>query len=220
MIKDIINVAIADDHELFRKGLQTAFKSNSQFKILFEASDGIDLLSKIEFQKGKVDVILLDIRMPNLDGSEATILIKQKYPLIKILILSMYDDYKSIANLVLKGANGYLLKDSTGEDILKAIKHVHMHGFYGTEIVDNALASFHDIDRKEILHNFNKKPLNEQEKKVMKFICEEKSSAEIAEILCLSARTIEGIRLKIMKKIGVKNAAGLVKYALHENLNS
>ena len=119
-----IKIALADDYKIFREGLKVSLTADKQISIIHEADNGEDLLSNIE--KEKPDVILMDLKMPIMDGMEATQIIRKKYPEIKILVVSMYDDDKFIIHLMEIGANGYLLKNAEPDEIRKAIFHSHI----------------------------------------------------------------------------------------------
>jgi len=156
--------------------------------------------------------------MPIMDGMEATKEVRKKYPSIKVLVVTMYDDDKFIIHLMENGANGYLLKNTEPEEIRKSIYSVYENGFYFNDVVNKALL------KKLVLKN-NLKPsfnqnveLTERELEVLKLICEEKTAAEIAKEIFLSPRSVEGIRQRLIEKVGVRNTAGLVMFAVKNNM--
>ena len=211
-----IKIAIADDYKIFREGLKISLGQDEQLEILHEADNGEDLLANIE--KEKPDVILMDLKMPIMDGMEATQLIRKKYAEIKILVVSMYDDDKFIIHLMEIGANGYLLKNAEPDEIRKAIYAVHENGYYFNDLVNKALL-------KKLVMKTNFKPsfnenveLTERELEVLKLICAEKTAAEIGKEIFLSPRSVEGIRQRLIEKIGVRNMAGLVMFAVKNRL--
>ena len=164
------------------------------------------------------DVIIMDLKMPIMDGMEATKEVRKKYPSIKVLVVTMYDDDKFIIHLMENGANGYLLKNTEPDEIRKSIYSVHENGYYFNDIVNKALL------KKLVLKN-NLKPsfnqnveLTEREVEVLKLICEEKTAAEIAKDIFLSPRSVEGIRQRLIEKVGVRNTAGLVMFAVKNNM--
>jgi len=212
----IVKYAIADDHKIFRQGLRFALADDHRLKLVGEAEDGIMLLQLIE--KQKPDVILLDLKMPDMDGIEATKKIRAAYPEIKILMLTSYDDEQFILHLLELGANGYLLKNAEPDEIKKAIHSVYSNDYYFNHLVSNTMLK--TITRKNT-NNIKFKEatkLNDRETSVLQLICKELTTAEIAQELFLSPRTIEGIRTNLIEKTGAKNTAGLVIYALKNDI--
>ncbi|MGI8952394.1 MAG: response regulator [Chitinophagaceae bacterium] len=180
-----------------------------------EAENGEELLKGLP--KYKPDVILLDIKMPVLDGIETTKEIRKTDAEIKIIIISMYDDDKHVIHLMEIGANGYLLKDAYPEEIKTAIFTAFENGYYFNDFVNKALLK--KLVHKTIKPIFNKDiELTNREIEVLKLICEEQTANEISQIIFLSPRTVEGIRTKLLEKIGVKNTAGLVMYAVKNRI--
>jgi len=211
-----IKYAIAEDHPTFRKGIIATLADNPEFKLVLEAENGKELLTSLA--KNKPDVILLDIRMPEMDGIEATIQIRKIDADVKIIILSMLEDDKYVIHLMEIGANGYLLKNAEPEEIKTALITVCENGYYFNDFVNKALL-------KKITHRSQVKPvfnknveLTNREVEVLKLICQEQTANEIANLIFLSPRTVEGIRTKLLEKIGVKNTAGLVMYAVKNRI--
>lgn len=215
--EDLIRVIIADDHVLYRAGVKTALSSKKDIKVIAEADNGSHLLNLL---KGIVpDVILLDIQMPIMDGITALPEIKKLYPTIKIIMLTMMDDQSMITKLMELGANSYLTKTSDSEIIYEAIKTCHEHEFY-----------FNSLTNKALLNNLRQKipssiklqqedaALTDKEITVLRLMCEEKSTREIAEAVELSPRTIEAIRDKLKMKTGAKSTAGLIMFAVKNKL--
>lgn len=208
-----IRIAIADDYSIFRDGLKVGFTRDKNLEVIFEVSDGYELMQKLE--EVQPDVILMDLKMPGMDGIEAIKLIRKKYTDdIKILVVTMYDDVKFIIHLMENGANGYLLKNTDPKEIRKAVYSVHESGYYFNDIVTKALL------RKLTIKSPSKLSLNqtiefsERELDVLKLICDEKTASEIGTELFLSPRSVEGIRMRIIEKTGVRNTAGLVMFAI------
>ncbi|GEP91146.1 two component transcriptional regulator, LuxR family [Chitinophaga terrae (ex Kim and Jung 2007)] len=213
-----IKVAIADDHKIFRSGVINTLTPYDNIQFIYEADDGLHLLQLME--KELPDVILMDLKMPNLDGIEATVKVREKYPQVKVIILTMYEDDNFIVHLIENGANAYLLKNADPEEIYEAICISHEKGFYFNENVNLALL-------KKVLHKNkqqfkptlkNEIQLNDREREVLKLICNELTTQEISEQVFLSPRTVEGIRQKLLEKINVKNSVGLVLYAFRNGI--
>lgn len=211
-----IKIAIADDYTIYRDGLKIGLTQDENLEVMLEAGDGEDLIKGIETKMP--DVIIMDLKMPVMDGMEATKLIKKKYPEMKILVVTMYDDEKFVIHLMEIGANGYLLKNAEAEEIRKAIYSVHETGYYFNNIVSNALL-------KKLVIKGNIKPsfkegveLTEREQDVLKLICAEKTANEMGQQLFLSPRSVEGIRQRLIDKVGVRNTAGLVMFAVKNGI--
>ena len=211
-----IRIGIADDYKIYREGLKVGLSSDENLDIILEADNGEDLMKELE--SNSPDVILMDLKMPIMDGMEATKAVRQKYPGMKVLVVTMYEDDKFIIHLMENGANGYLLKNAEPEEIKKSIYAVHENGYYFNDLVNKALL------KKLVLKN-NFKPsfnqnidLTERELQVLKLICEEKTAAEIGKEIFLSPRSVEGIRQRLIEKIGVRNTAGLVMFAIKNGI--
>lgn len=213
-----IKVAIADDHKIFRSGVINTLTPYANISVVFEAEDGEHLLEIMQQQQP--DVILMDLKMPKMDGIQATIKVREKYPHVKVIILTMYEDDNFIVHLVENGANAYLLKNSEPEEIYEAICTTFDKGFYFNENVNLALL-------KKVLHKNkqqfkptfkNEVQLSDRELEVLKLICNEFTTQEISEQIFLSPRTVEGLRQKLLEKLNVKNTVGLVLYAFRNSL--
>jgi two-component system response regulator DegU len=214
-----INIAIVDDHLLFRRGMVQILSQIEDFEITLEATNGIEFLEKLEEQK--IDIVLLDIQMPEMDGIKVTeILRKINADDPKIIVLSMHDEDQYILHLLEIGANGYLLKDTDPDEVELAIRKVHGQGIYFTDFVSRVMlkkATLKKPPRSGKYFNY-KKDLSERELEVLTLICQGSTTAEIANKICLSPRTIEGHRTRIMEKLNVNNTASLVAYAVKNDL--
>ncbi len=212
----IITYIIADDHKVFRQGLRYALNSDSALKCIGEAENGIQLLQLL----GSItpDVVLLDMKMPEMDGMEATKAIKEKYPAAKIIVLTMYDDENFVLHMLDMGVNGYLIKNAEPEEIIRAIYTVQENDYYFNDMVSKLMLK--TIVKKKQLQQRTKDniQLNDKEKDILRLICSEHTNAEIAEKVFLSQRTVEGIRSSLLEKIGVRNTAGLVVYAVKNGI--
>lgn len=213
-----INVALVDDHILVRSGLKLMLKQVDDIQVVFEASHGRELLDKME--SSPIDVILLDIEMPVMDGKETLEHLRKHFPEIKVLILTMHQHDSFIVNMMEIGANGYLLKESNPDEVIDAIRTVNREGVFFNAGTSKALLS-------KLTNNQSSKPnwrpdghssLNQREIDILRLICDEKTTAEIADKLFLSPKTIEGYRKGLLEKTDSKNIAGLVKYAIKHRL--
>ncbi|MEO0339510.1 MAG: response regulator transcription factor [Bacteroidota bacterium] len=213
-----IRLAIADDQLLFLKGLKLLLKSFEEIELIIEAHNGQELLDAIAQQEP--DVVITDLRMPILDGLEATEQIKALYPNIKILLLSMYDDERLINHMMKVGANGYLLKNEEPEVLRKAIHAVVEKEFYFTDYVSKALLKGMQRKNKEVRpwKAGDTLSITKREMEVLQLICKQYTSAEIAEELVISIRTVENHRKSLMEKTDVKNTAGLIIFAIRNQL--
>jgi DNA-binding NarL/FixJ family response regulator len=211
-----IKIAIADDYKIYREGLKVSLAQDDRLQVIFESDNGEDLLSTMETKKP--DIIIMDLKMPILDGMEATKIIRKKFNDVKVLVVSMYEDDKFIIHLMEIGANGYLLKNAEPEEIRKAIYAVCENGYYFNDLVNKALLK-KLVLKNNIKPSFNENvDLTERELEVLKLICEEKTAAEIGKQIFLSPRSIEGIRQRLIEKIGVRNTAGIVMFAVKNGL--
>lgn len=211
-----IKIAIADDYKIFREGLKVSLAQDDGMQVIFEAENGEELISALETKKP--DIIIMDLKMPLMDGMEATKIIRKKFNDIKVLVVSMYEDDKFIIHLMEIGANGYLLKNAEPEEIRKAIYAVCENGYYFNDLVNKALLK-KLVLKNNIKPSFNENiDLSERELEVLKLICEEKTATEIAKQIFLSPRSVEGIRQRLIEKIGVRNTAGIVMFAVKNGL--
>jgi len=209
-----IKVAIADDHALFRAGVKTALAVRKDIEMIAEADNGMQLLNLLKHIEP--DVILLDIQMPLMDGVTTLPEIRKLYPDIKVIILSMHNDHSMISKLMEVGANSYLTKNSDSETIYQAIKTCFEQEFYFNELTNKALLS--GLRTKKVEHAPDDVQLNDKELRILKLMCEEKTTKEIADIVDISPRTVEAIRDKLKTKTGAKSMAGLVMYAVKNKL--
>jgi DNA-binding NarL/FixJ family response regulator len=211
-----IKVAIADDHVLFRAGVKTALSIHKDIKMIAEADNGMQLLTVLKHVQP--DVILLDIQMPILDGIGTLPEIKKLYPQIKVIMLTMHNDHSMISKLMELGANSYLTKNSDSEIIYQAVKTVHEEEYYFNQLTNKALIDGLRVKRQAEASLPVDAKLNDKEIAILRMICEEKSTKEIADLVDLSPRTVEAIRDKLKVKTGAKSLAGLVMYAVKSGI--
>ena len=214
-----INLAIADDHKIFREGLKAILEDQPSFRIMIEAGNGQELIQLLS--EKTPDVVLMDIKMPVMDGMQATAYIQEHFPGVKVLALSMYHEDKYIVNMMKAGASGYILKNAEPREIVDAVTTVHAREFYFNERLSVTLVKQLLGERGGIRDDGQKNvELNERETEILALICQECTNVEIAEKLFLSVRTVEGYRTRLFEKIGSKNVAGLVIYAIKHGIIS
>ena len=213
-----IKIAIADDHQLFREGLAFIIQQHKEFELVIDAENGEDLLEKIKQTSNLPDVILMDIKMPQMDGMECTQKVKTLYPSIKIITLSMYDQEDFILHLLDLGVNGYLLKHSSAQEVKNAILTVLEKGYYFTDFVSQVMLS--GLKKKKVFKPKTDEniQITPREKEILDLILKEYTTNEIADKLFISIRTVETHRKNLLEKFGAKNTAGLVIKALHLGL--
>jgi len=216
MNSETIQLGLVDDHNLFREGIKSLLDKISSVNLVLEAVNGKDLFTKLK--NGVPDVILLDLEMEEMNGVDATLKLQELYPDVKILILTMHKEERMISYLMEIGANGYLLKDTTREELEEAIKTVYTNGFYFNEFVSQAVLKGLKNKSGRPLKIGKDYHLTAREFEVLELISKEFTTAEMAEKLFLSTRTIEGHRKNLISKLGVKNTAGLLVKAIKEKL--
>ena len=212
MIKEI-RILIADDHQIVSDGLKNILKDIEGLKVVASASNGEEA---VEICKTlTIDIVLMDIDMPKLTGIEATKLIKAQFSNIKVLVLSMHNEKQIISEILLAEAEGYVLKNTGKEELLKAISTIKAGDtFNSKEVLKLMLQSVTQNTKKEDAT----KDLTERELEIIHYIVQEYSTAEIAELLFISPRTVETHRKNIMQKLDTKTIVGLMKFAFRNNL--
>lgn len=206
-----LKVYIADDHTLFRKAMVNLLRSFERVIEVNDAENGKELLSLI---KNEVpDVVLVDLQMPVMDGSEATGHIIQKYPEVKIIVLTMHDSNKFILHMMDMGVHAFLLKNTEPDELEQAIYAVADKDFYHNELVATVLRKNVKDRQSGQRPNFDHPNLTDREREILLLICQELTMKEIGQRLYLSENTVRNHRVNIMDKVGVNNIVGLVKYA-------
>jgi DNA-binding NarL/FixJ family response regulator len=214
LFKDL-QVAIVDDHSIFRKTLKNYLSEQKGIQVVAQASDMVDLSGK--FKNVSIDVLIMDLFMPGLNGNEAVNLMRREYPDIKILVLSMSNDMDLISDLLDSGIHGYISKSDEPEDLVQAIYTVSDNRIYHNKIYTEALY-WNKQNTIRARNEGARALLNEREKKILQLLWEEKSNKEIADELFLGVRSVEKIRQDIKEKIGAKSTVGLLKYAIEKKI--
>ncbi len=215
-IHHMIRLALADDQHLFRKGMALLLRDMADAHVVLECANGEELLINLEHTD--VDIVLLDLEMPVLDGTETMKRIRQEFPQVKVIILSTHDEDAFIVRLMELGANGYMLKTAEPDEIDTAIRSVAANGYYFSELVSKVM--LHGlVKKKQVKPFFNEiDPLSDRELEVLHGICSELTTAEIAEKIFVSPRTVDFHRNNLLLKTGARNAAGLVVYAMTKGI--
>ncbi|WP_020569965.1 response regulator transcription factor [Neolewinella persica] len=210
-----IRIALVDDQKLFRGGLKMILSDRPDFRVIFEADNGKQFFERLAFEP--VDLVILDVEMPVMDGIETLEKIRETHPDLRVIMLTMHDSDRLINHLMQLGANGFLLKDENPEIVRTAVERVGQEGIF-----------FRDYVSKALLKGGRQKPskpdgyfgpnISEREMEVLSLICQEYTSKEIAEKLYISARTVEGHRRSLQDKTGARNLVGLVLYAVKNGI--
>ncbi len=209
-----VKLALVDDHTLFRKGLISLIDMVSDnYTILFEADDGKDLQTKIS-KKNEPDIILMDIHMPNMDGFEAVEWLNIHYPLVKVLVVSMIEKEETIVKMLRLGVKGYLCKDVEPKEMGDALRSVMNKGFYYTDFVTGKLVHSLQFEGNGNSHKNPQVLINDREREFLKHACSELTYNEIASLMYLSPKTIDGYRNALFEKLNVKSRVGLALFAV------
>jgi len=211
-------IVLAEDHVLVRQGLKNIIEKKADLEVVGEAGDGQALLQLLK--NLETDMVLLDISMPKLRGLEAARQIKEKYPRVSILVLTMHNEREYLYHAFDAGAEGYLLKDDADAELFAAIEQIRQGRHYVSPILAGEVTYRMVQANQRGEAGSSKESLTEREKQVLTLISEGKSNKEIAAALFLSVRTVEHHRANIMKKLDMKDAANLIKYAIREGYTS
>jgi len=218
-MSNTIKIVLADDELLFRQGLIALLGSFDNINVLFDAEDGEDLISKLKLASQLPDIIITDLKMPNLNGVEATKIIRKEFPDIKIIALTSYFSKPFILNMISIGAVAYLAKNSTPELMFTTINEVYEKGFYyDSKVLKYIHESISNPSNSNTKSELDNSFITKRERDVLNLICKQLTTNEIADSLCISNRTVEGYRNKLLEKTGSKNVAGLVIYAITHKL--
>lgn len=215
MENTVHKLLIVDDHQMFIDGIKSILRKQNEFQVVAEALDGyaaMDILNK-----QVIDIVISDISMPGMSGIELTKKVKELYPNIKIIIVSMHNDKSIVSEIIMAEAEGYILKNTGKQELLEALNKVANHGtYFSNEILTIMMQSV--IPEKKIAEEIRQ--LSEREIEILKLIAEEYSSEQIAEKLFISKRTVDTHRINILTKTNSKTLVGLIKYAVRNNLIS
>lgn len=214
----MIKLLIADDHEIYRHGLIGLLKNESNIEIIGEAANGLELLEHCS--SNYPDVIFIDIKMPRMNGIEATKEIKSLYPDIKIIALTMFTDEIFLTEMLNVAANGYLLKTAERLEIINAITVVHEGGVYYCKQTALKLKKYYNHIQSSKIWQEREAELSPREIEIIKLICQQFTTKEIATKLMISHRTVDSHRNIIQQKIDAKNMVGIVLYAIRNGLFS
>jgi len=210
----VVQIAIVDDHTLFRQGISSLLSEYKEIEILFDAANGVDLKEKLSIYP-LPQVILMDITMPLMNGYETTVWIKQNHPAVKVLALSMFEEDEPIIKMLKSGAGGYILKESKASDLVDAIKTIAAQGFFLNSIVSGKiLRSIQD----DTLPREPVSELTANEIKFLEYCCSELTYKEIAEKMFLSPHTIDNYREALFQKFDIKSRTGLVLFAIKNQI--
>ncbi|OQP68253.1 response regulator transcription factor [Niastella populi] len=210
-----IRIAIVEDQPLARQSLSALLKTIDGLQLLMEAADGGTFLQQLAGSPQAPDIAIIDINMPGLNGMDLNELLRERYPAIKVIVLSIHSQERLISKMINAGARAYLNKNCEVNELVAAIRAVHQVGFYMNEPTMKAIQQVAGYRNKKV-KNLQAIPieLTAREKEILALICKEKSNSEIAASLNLSTRTVEGHRNNLLIKIGCKNTAGLVLFAV------
>lgn len=211
-----IRIIIADDHEIFRDGFKLMLTKQKDITLLGEAENGRELIKMTK--ELMPDVVITDIKMPIMDGIEATIKISGLFPDMGIIGLSMFDEDDLIVDMLEAGAKGFLIKNANKAQIIEAIKTVYNNNPYYCKTTSNKLAQMIAVSRFNPYKKIQKIAFTEREVEIIIMISQEMTNKEIGDKLFLSVRTIDGHRLNILEKMNVKNTAGLIIYAIKNGI--
>lgn len=212
-MKNQITIAIADDHTILRKGVIELINSFGPFKVVIDAVNGKDLIEQLEAATTLPHVCVMDINMPELNGYETAAILKQRWPAIKILALSMYSNEYSIIKMLRNGAHGYILKETDPSELQEAILSIYQHSYYHSELVSGRMMS------KVKAHENTELGISDRELEFLTLCATDLTYKEIAEVMNLSPRTVEGYRDSLFNKLNVRSRPGLVVFANKMGLN-
>ena len=214
----MINVFLADDHAVVRDGMRALIDAESNIQVVGTAGDGRQTVRQVK--NTQPDVVVMDIAMPELNGIEATRQISETCPAVKVIILSMHDSSEHIFQALKAGAKGYLLKDSAGKEVVSAIRAVSSGRRYLSDRIEETVIEGYVFHKHAAPEKSPLEKLSDRERQVLLLVVEGKSSTEISEILFLSPKTVDNYRSRLMRKLGIRDLGGLVKFAIQHGLTA
>jgi DNA-binding NarL/FixJ family response regulator len=214
-----IRIALVDDQQLFRESLAALLERIPEFELLAVSENGRAFMDKLATLQVAPELVLVDMDMPGMNGVELTEALHKQRPEIKVVILTVYNQERFMVKMVEAGACGYLLKNCGTEEVLNAIRQVHSAGYYFNEFFMNAMQNSAKY-KTSAIRDLNHIPveLTERENEILLLICQEFTNIEIGEKLFISPRTVDGHRNNLLAKTGARNTAGLVVFAVTNNL--
>lgn len=213
-----VKLFLADDHPIVRDGLRFLLNAQPDMEVVGEAADGRETLQEI--RKIRPDIVILDIAMPVLNGIAVAEQIKELYPEIRVIILSMHSTTEHIFRALRAGAEGYLVKETAGEEVLDAIRTVQAGGSYLSHEISHKVIEDYILQRESVAEASPLDRLSAREREVLQLVAEGRSSAEIAEILSLSPKTVDTYRSRMMQKLHIDDLPSLVKFAIQHGVIS
>jgi DNA-binding NarL/FixJ family response regulator len=211
-----ITVLLADDHTIVRDGLRYLLEAQPDIEVVGDAADGREAVYLVA--QLKPDVAIVDITMPELNGIDATLQMRQVCPSTEVIILSMHANTRHVARALQAGAHGYLIKESAGTEVIEAVRAVYAGHRYLSQMISDALIDDYVSQCRIVEHRGSLELLSAREREVLQFVVEGKSSAEIASILNLSPKTVESYRSRLMQKLDISDIPSLVKFAIQQGL--
>ena len=211
-----VNIVIVDNHPIIRDGLKSLLESETDFKVVGFAGNGFEAVNLV--RELSPEIVMMDISMPELNGIEATSRIKTEFPETNVIILSILGDSESIFRALKAGANGYLLKESVGQEVISAIRSVLAGHRYLSQKVDDTVIDAYLNEKMEKNIESPLELLSQREREVLQLVAEGNGSKEIADKLFISPKTVETYRSRIMKKLNLKDITALVRFALRHNI--
>ncbi len=212
-----LNIALVDDHVMLRNGLAKLIDDMNDYTVIFQSNNGQEFIHEISRNQYEPHVVLLDVNMPQMDGYETAKWIRSNLPFTKVLVLSMFDDEKSIIKMLRYGAKGYILKDGDPEQLTIALHDVVHKGYHYTDLVNGKLVhAINTLDEDGFANIENK--FTPREIELLKLSCSEMTYKEIANIMYVSVRTVEGYRDNLFEKLNLKTRVGLVLYAIKNRI--
>ncbi len=209
-----IKIALVDDQPLFRAGIAALLKEYEDLTVVLQASNGKDLIEQLK--RNTPHVVLLDIEMPEMNGVETLLYLQKHHKDIKVIMLTLHNEEEFIFDLMTKGANGFLPKDKSVEEVVNAIYSVVQTGIYYSRETNEAMMN----GSKGLVRAPHIQSFSDKEIEIIKMICKERTNKEIADVIGISPRTVEKYRASILGKTGTKNTAGMIMYAIKHKIIS